>query len=390
MKEIQTIIGNTKAGIAIVGLMLIGLVSSCSSGDGADADEQQWAAGAQIAGVSSYMTGYMANTQTRAWAIPDGYEPYEGGEQPIGVWFTKNSPSTTVYEGYLYKSGEKWRANFKEGANLSAETYYVYGYIPHSAGISGSVTPGSESLYANGATLTLTNVPSVMPNDLCVIIGAKDGTDKENDNGLRRGDFAYAAKATSSEDSKGNYVFLLFDHLYSAIRVNMKVYADYNNLRTIKLKSLKLSTKVDDTYSKDHTDIAIVLEATDGSDPIQSITYIPTSTAVDNKDGIEFWKSESSEGQTLTTSFQPFTGHFMPTGITTLVLTSVYDVYDKKGNLLRDDFKVTNTMVLKDLLTEQTTTKRGYRYTINMTIQPTYLYMLSEPDLDNPTVVLEP
>ena len=389
MKEIQTIIGNTKAGIAIVGLMLIGLVSSCSSGDSDGADELQGAAGAVIAGVSSYMTGYMANTQTRAWAIPDGYEPYEGGEQPIGVWFTKDSPST-VYEGYLYKSGEKWRANFKEGANLSAETYYVYGYIPHSAGISGSVTPGSESLYANGATLTLTNVPSVMPNDLCVIIGAKDGRDKENDNGLRRGDFAYAAKATSSEDSKGNYVFLLFDHLYSAIRVNMKVYADYNNLRTIKLKSLKLSTKVDDTYSKDHTDIAIVLEATDGSDPIQSITYIPTSTAVDNKDGIEFWKSETEEGQTLTTSFQPFIGHFMPTGITTLVLTSVYDVYDKKGNLLRDDFKVTNTMVLKDLLTEQTTTKRGYRYTINMTIQPTYLYMLSEPDLDNPTVVLEP
>ena len=369
--------------------MLIGLMSSCSKGD--DLDETHGGeTGAVIAGVSSYMTGYMANTLTRAWAIPDGYEPYEGGEQPIGVWFTKDSPSTTVYEGYLYKSGEKWRANFKEGANLSAETYYVYGYIPHSAGISGSVTPGSESLYANGATLTLTNVPSVMPNDLCVIIGAKDGKDKENDNGLRRGDFAYAAKATSSEDSKGNYVFLLFDHLYSAIRVNMKVYADYNNLRTIKLKSLKLSTKVDDTYSKDHTDIAIVLEATDGSDPIQSITYIPTSTAVDNKDGIEFWKSESSEGQTLTTSFQPFTGHFMPTGITTLVLTSVYDVYDKKGNLLRDDFKVTNTMVLKDLLTEQTTTKRGYRYTINMTIQPTYLYMLSEPDLDNPTVVLEP
>ena len=375
--------------LGIIGIL--GLVSSCSKGD--DLDETHGGeTGAVIAGVSSYMTGYMANTQTRAWVIPDGYEPYEGGEQPIGVWFTKDSPSTTVYEGYLYKSGEKWRANFKEGANLSAETYYVYGYIPHSAGISGSVTPGSESLYANGATLTLTNVPSVMPNDLCVIIGAKDGTDKENDNGLRRGDFAYAAKATSSEDSKGNYVFLLFDHLYSAICVNMRVYADYNNLRTIKLKSLSLSTKVDDTYSKDHTDIAIVLEATDGSDPIQSITYIPTSTAVDNKDGIEFWKSESSEGQTLTNEYpeHPFTGHFMPANVTTLVLTSVYDVYDKKGNLLRDDFKVTNTMVLNDLFTERTVTQRGTRYTINMTIQPSYLYMLSEPDLNNPTVVLEP
>ena len=376
----------------LIALMTL-FVSSCSKGD--DLDETHGGeTGAVIAGVSSFMTGYMANTQTRAWAIPDGYEPYEGGEQPIGVWFTKDSPSTTVYEGYLYKSGEKWRANFKEGANLSAETYYVYGYIPHSAGISGSVTPGSESLYANGATLTLTNVPSVMPNDLCVIIGAKDGTDKENDNGLRRGDFAYAAKATSSEDSKGNYVFLLFDHLYSAIRVNMKVYADYNNLRTIKLKSLKLSTKAEGAtgMSMDHNDIVIKLKANDtDSDPIDGdITYTPTSMAEENKDGIEFWKSDSPEGQTLTTEYpeHPFTGHFMPANITTLVLTSVYDVYDKKGNLLRDDFKVTNTMVLKDLLTEQTKTQRGKRYTINMTIQPSYLYMLSEPDLNNPTVVI--
>jgi hypothetical protein len=78
----------------------------------------------------------------------------------------------------------------------------------------------------------------------------------------------------------------------------------------------------------------------------------------------------------------------MPSGITTMILTSVYDVYDKNGNLVRPDCEATNTMVLKDLLTEQTTTQRGKRYTVNMTIQPTYLYMLSEPDLDNPTVTI--
>ena len=371
------------------------LMSSCSSGDGGDADELLGAAGVPIAGVSSYMSGYMANALTRAWEAPSGYVAYEDGEQPIGVWFTKDGSPTL--EGYLYKSGEKWRANFNEGANLSAETYYVYGYIPHSAGIKGKV---ESDLYAEGATLKLTNVPSVMPNDLCVIIGAKDGTDKETVTGLSRGDFAYAAKATSSEDSKGNYVFLLFDHLYSAIRVNMKVYADYNELRTIKLKSLRLSTKAEGAtgMSMDHTDITIDLEANDTeADPIQSITYASTSTAEENKDGIEFWKSDSPKGQTLTTDYpeHPFTGHFMPANITTLVLTSVYDVYDKNvtpehpdGNLLRENFEVTNTMVLNNLLTEQTTTKRGYRYTINMTIKPTYLYMLSEPDLNNPTVVI--
>ena len=29
---------------------------------------------------------------------------------------------------------------------------------------------------------------------------------------------------------------------------------------------------------------------------------------------------------------------------------------------------------------------RGHCYSITMTVQPTYLYMLSEPDMDNPTV----
>ena len=62
--------------------------------------------------------------------------------------------------------------------------------------------------------------------------------------------------------------------------------------------------------------------------------------------------------------------------------------YDKNGNLIRQDCKATNTMVLEDLLREQTVTERGKRYTINMTIQPTYLYMLSEPDLNNPTVTI--
>lgn len=401
MKEIQTIIGNTKAGIALVGLMLIGLVSSCSSDDGADADEQQWAAGAEIGGVNSYMTYFVEEDMqtrageglTRAWELPKDpgitYESYLLGDQSsIGVWFTRDESEDPAQElgGYLYKSGENWRMNFPNVNDVKGgKKYYVYGYVPHTPGISSSITPGSESKYANGATLTLTNVPSVMPNDLCVIIGAKDGPDKEHDNGLHRGDFAYTTAASVAN----NFVFLAFDHLYAAIRIKMRVYDDYAALRTIKLKSLKLSTKVGETINTDHTDIDIVLTPNNsGADPIQSITYTPAGSATDG--GMEFWSSEEDEGQTLTTSYQEFTGHFMPSDVTTLVLTSEYDVYDRKGNLVRGKCMVTNTMVLNDLLTEQTTTKRGYRYTINMTIQPTYLYMLSEPDLDNPTVVLEP
>ena len=78
----------------------------------------------------------------------------------------------------------------------------------------------------------------------------------------------------------------------------------------------------------------------------------------------------------------------MPEGITTFVLTSVYDVYDKNSNLIRKDCTAENTLKIKELFDGQTVTKRGNKYNVYMTILPTFLYMLSEPDLDNPTVVV--
>jgi hypothetical protein len=333
---------------------------------------------------------------TRAWTVPSGYVAYENGIQPIGIAFTKDgvdpaegegeSPKTMI--GNFFYTGGKWRTSLED---IKAESYYLYGYIPYLPGIRyNSITDldGTNAKYSEGAIMTLENVPTVMTNDLCVAIGAKDGTDKETVTGLRRGDFKYTAKAISG----GNYVFLLFDHLYAALRVKMKVYADYAALRTIKLKSLQLSTQAGETTSKDHNTITIKLKANDGSaSPIQDITYVQTGATIGSGDekGIEFWKSETASGETLTTDdFKDFTGHFMPSGITTMILTSVYDVYDTNGNLVRPDCKATNTMVLKDLLTEQTTTQRGKRYTVNMTIQPTYLHVLSEPDLDDPKVTI--
>ena len=396
------------------------VLMGCSSDD---YEEQSGAPlGTVIPEVASYVTWFdEANATSRAneayrtnrtWAPPTGYTAYEGGTQPIGIAFTKVGVDPTVGEGvnpksmigsFFYSSG-KWRTSLEE---IKAETYYLYGYIPHLPAIRYSITDLHPDVdddsndatntkhdgYNAGAIMTLENVPTVMSNDLCVAIGAKDGTGKETVEGLRRGAFAYAAKATSGVDAKGNYVFLLFDHLYAALRVKMKVFADYAALRTIKLKSLQMSTKAGETTSLDHNTITITLEANDGSkSPIKGdITYVPTGATIGTGDekGIEFWKSETATGETLTTSFKEFTGHFMPSGITTMILTSVYDVYDTQGNLIRENCSSTNEMVLKDLLTEQTTTQRGKRYTVNMTIQPTFLYVLSDPDLDNPTVKVE-
>ena len=364
----------------LMGLIgLIGLMG-CSK-----AEEEQLSNDTTIE-VMSYVAGFEENTfATRSWVPPTPYELYGETDKAIGIAFTKDGDAPKL--GYFFTSSGKWRTNID---NIEATTidhpYYLYGYVPHFGGISMSITDRNDANanYSAGAKVILNDVPAVMPSDLCVVIGAKAGTDKETVEGLRRGDFAYVASASADD----NYVFLLFDHLYAALRIRMRVHDDYAALRTIKLKSLSLKTYAGATTSSQKTNIEVSLEATDVSNPdenpIQTIKY--TSSGGEITEPLEFW---SSEGELLTTAFKSFVGHFMPDGITTLVLTSVYDVYDTQGNLIRKDCKATNTMELSELLTGQVTTRRGSRYTINMTIKPTYLYMLSEPDLDNPTVTVE-
>ena len=78
----------------------------------------------------------------------------------------------------------------------------------------------------------------------------------------------------------------------------------------------------------------------------------------------------------------------MPEGVTSLIVTSRYDVYDTKNNLIRQNCEATNAIPLS-LFPHQEQFSRGTRYTVNMTIEPTYLYMLSEPDLDNPSITID-
>ena len=397
MKLNKTIISKVSL-ISFISLVsFVSLVSSCSKSD--DLDGLQNAPGVTLGGVSGYSTYFeeeMSKTRggeslTRAWEKPTGYVDYEGGYQPIAIAFTKNGEDPTVgpdpenpksMMGFFFKVDDNWSTT----VDITADNeYQLYGFIPNMPVIEYSITDrsGGNTSYSDGAIMTLRNVPSVMPNDFCVVIGAKHGTDKEHDSGLRRGDFTFS----SSQGAEGkDFVFLLFDHLYASLSINMRVYDEYAELRKIYLKSLKLSNLVDEDVTTDKTNITIDLKANDGSkSPIESVTFTPTGDPVSG-DGIEFWSN--ADGYPLTTAYQQFIGNFMPHGITKFVLTSEYDVYDRKGNLIRENCKVTNTMELKELFTGQKETERGKRYTINMTIWPTYLYVLSDPDLDSPTVVV--
>ena len=63
---------------------------------------------------------------------------------------------------------------------------------------------------------------------------------------------------------------------------------------------------------------------------------------------------------------------------TYMKITSTYDVYDKKGNLMRE-CTVENKLKAMNV-------NHGMEYTVTLTVAPTYLYVLSDEDLNNPTI----
>ena len=185
-----------------------------------------------------------------------------------------------------------------------------------------------------------------------------------------------------------NYLYFLFDHLCSALIINMRVNADYDALRHIKLKNIHVQTATDDGPTKKTANVVVTLKANDtGATPIQSISYSPTGDATSGNNIFT-----SAEGQLLTTDFEDasFLTHFIPKDVTTLIVTCTYDIYDTNGdgNLIRKDCTATNTIPMK-LIDRFETAERGKKYTLNMTINPTYLYMMSDPDLDDPKVKVE-
>ena len=333
---------------------------------------------------------------TRTWTPPTGYSTLaELADKSISIFLTEGYLEDGFGEEHFYKRGDQWRVSTKM---KSGDTYYIYGYVPYEASIRPSIEKlYGESDYKNGAVLTLENLPAITTNDICVIVGAKNGTSADNDNGLTTGQFAYTAAAS-------NYVYLLFDHLYSSINVRFMVEENYNRLRTIKLKKLELQARVlnettgEKTPLKRKTRAVITLrKTTDGSSPmkvgnVDQITFTPDETSA-NADELLF---TSADGYTLSTSLSEFNGCFMSQGVSDFTLRTTYDVYDKNvteehpnGNLIRENCTAENKIDIHELFSTINTASRGFKYIVKLIVNPTYLYVLSEPDLDNPTITIE-
>ena len=249
--------------------------------------------------------------------------------------------------------------------------YYLYGFLPK-IGSEGNITiaPYNDN-YANGAILTFTGLNAVMTDDICVIVGAKAYSTEVPDmtNGLGKFDY---------HTDNGNNLFLLVDHLLAGIQFNMRMGEKYSQRRVIKVKSLKLTPKDGENAVVATFNATVTIVANENqTDPISNVVF--TTTTGTNPQAATLYEGEKE----LTVNYQSFLACSCPTENKKYVLDTTYDVYDMKQNLIREGQTARNVITLTQ------NPQRGKLQTVNITVEPTYLYVLSDADLDNPTFKVE-
>lgn len=258
--------------------------------------------------------------------------------------------------------------------------YAVYGLAPSNAATCGVTATLS------GATFSISNLPVVGTKDLCAVVGVQKVTSSSDARDVKLGKFTFVG-------TKPTNVHLLLDHLLGGIKFQLSIASSYNNLRTIKLRKLTVKTKNGDSEAADEPFIASTTvyitpnETNTNPMRIDSGTGTDSWTITGKENSAEIFNGE----ETLKPDqFLPSTAPacYIPpvSGVTdSLVLESNFDVYDKQGNLVRENCTAINKLYklqkVKDLL-------RGQMIELKLTVNPTYLYQLSEPDLDNPTITL--
>lgn len=416
--ELKTILMGRLRPMGLMGLMgILSLMGLMGCSDDHDHEAEVASQTVELMPLSPMFIEEQEQGVTRAdtpWEPPTGYYLYSTMKdlflcqwdltnKSIDCFFTQNGQETL--EGLFYYYNNEWRLNVQI---KTATPVYVYGYIPSEVVDRASITDkeGVNAKYNEGAKLTLDGIQSVTPSDVCVIVGAKEGRSVSDDTtieegevvrGLQPGQFlvkAQPATIPAIENAK-NYVFLLFDHLYSALRFKFSVDKDYNDLRTIKIRKLEMKTYSDENKTPIRSKYNATVTLTAGvATPEVVLTPNNNSSLTDyvtlfdeNADDPTETPGTPIGPVELSTNYSDFLGCFVPGQTLRFSLRTTYDVYDKRGNLIRELCVAENYIDLKTKF-NLTSTERGHIYFLPVKVEPTYLYVLSEPDVDDPTITI--
>ena len=264
-------------------------------------------------------------------------------------------------DGYIIWDTSQLRLVVKPGRD-----YYMFGYMP--AGFC-TAEPTVQQTSTTSATMTFTDLPTVTNADFCIIVGVKEG---KTPLGIAdQGSFIYHAPENTSN---GYYVSLLADHLYASVEFRVTIDHDYNVLRKVMLTKMTLKSSA---AGKTLLDTQITLTMNDqgihpiATDPVDTLKTegIAQFDLYNNTDGVEL----------SPTVAQSFTGCFAEGLGEDLSIECEYKIYDRVSGANNEIETRTVVNGLKSLLQNL---RRGRKKVINMKVDPTYLYQLSDGDVD--------
>lgn len=386
--------------MGLIGLIAVMGLTSCSSDE---ENFQQKGTPQTLTLITSSSSFVEVNPMATTRALPTGYKPYNElypttvpEHTKIGVFMTPertDAMADFVYMGYEDHDNDpstpsvptnKWMSSI---VITDQQQYYMYGFMPREDARNAEITP-LNSDYANGATLTIRGLNSVTGADVCVIVGVKkwaptnpgDTPPIIENSGIQLGEFGYEGGPTGS-----NYVYLLIKHLFAGLHFKAHVDPTYDALRTIRVKKFEL---ISDVVS-DAIDLTIELTSnTAGTDPVTSISYAPAAGASTTATTTLFpYEGSPADVVIPVASPEDFLACYAPSICNSFILQTTFDVYDKNGNKTRENCVVQN-QINNNLIPQINTMTAGQIYTIDLLIKPTYLYVMSDPDLDNPTIII--
>lgn len=339
--------------------------------------------------------------ELRAITRTDGAYQISTAAQTIPVYLatidktSETAGTYSVVEG-LFQSDAS--GNWESSLSVKEETlYYMYGYMPGTISATQLAPDGkSNGDYSKGIDLTLNNLPAITTDDISVLVGvqrvgAQPITDPPSDPpapAVTEGQYGFRSGIKGH-----NFVNLLMAHLYARLQLGFKIDPDYAELRSIHLKTVTLTSKYGDAASvtvnlRDGKGIGnpTFPKGTEG-ETAQTVTLFESSSTVPEK------VLDKSLGNTALALDIP--AHCRPIAVEegkfyNLTLTTTYDVWDRaydstKGKVVDKNNLGTRTSVNKVKL-NIAALKPGNERTLVLTVNPTYLYILSDNDLDNPTI----
>ena len=345
------------------------LLSGCS---GSSEDDQQ----------QFDILQFRAITRTEgAFVIPN--EEIPASDTNIKLFLATLAPTNedpnhySVVEGTCSYS-DQWSSS--SSLKVKEETpYYLYGYMPSSISATQSALEGDD--YSKGISLEFTGLPAITSKDICVLVGVQRVETKSTEPTelptITEGQYGFRTGIKGK-----NYLNLLMAHLYTRVKVSFKIDSDYAELRSIHLKKVTLTSKYADGES-----VTLNLRSGQG---IGSPTFPSGSEgAVDhivtllNLSDAEKVLDKTLGNTALALDLPAYCRPMGMEGTYNLTLTTKYDVYDTKNQNLGERTSENKIQFQAAEL------RPGIEKVMVLTVKPTYLYVLSEDDADNPTITLE-